>query len=134
MANLKQKRARIYTDFDLAFGNNAITGDINKKLDVNAVKQSLKTLVLTKPYERPFNPLLGSEIYGLLFEPMTPFTTAAIDKSLQYLIQNYEKRARLQSIDIEPLYDLNTYNVTISFFIVGINQPQKLEIKLERLR
>ena len=78
--------------------------------------------------------MLGSEIYGLLFEPMTPFTTAAIDKSLQYLIQNYEKRARLQSIDIEPLYDLNTYNVTISFFIVGINQPQTLEIKLERLR
>ena len=134
MANLTQKRARLYKDFDLAFGNNAITGDINKKLDVNAVKQSLKTLVLTRPYERPFNPLLGSEIYGLLFEPMTTFTTAAIDKSLQYLIQNYEKRVRLQNIDIEPLYDLNTYNITIEFFIVGINQPQKLEIKLERLR
>ena len=134
MAILKQKRSRIYKDFDLAFGNNAITGDINKKIDVNAVKQSLKTLVLTKPYERPFNPLLGSEIYGLLFEPMNSFTTTAIEKSLEYLIQNYEKRARLQNIDIKPLYDLNTYDIDIAFYIVGINQPQTLEIKLERLR
>ena len=134
MAILKQKRSRIYQDFDLAFGKNAITGDINKKIDVNSVKQSLKTLVLTKPYERPFNPMLGSEIYGLLFEPMNSFTTTAIEKSLEYLIQNYEKRARLQSIDIKPLYDLNTYDIDIGFYIVGINQPQTLEIKLERLR
>lgn len=134
MAILKQKRSRIYKDFDLAFGKNAITGDINKKIDVNSVKQSLKTLVLTKPYERPFNPMLGSEIYGLLFEPMNSFTTTAIEKSLEYLIQNYEKRARLQSIDIKPLYDLNTYDIDIGFYIVGINQPQTLEIKLERLR
>ena len=134
MALLKQKRARIYKDFDLSFGKNAITGDINKKIDVNAVKQSLKTLVLTKPYERPFNPTLGSELYGLLFEPMNSFTSDAVEKSIEYLIRNYERRVRITSIEVEPLYDLNTYNINLNFYIVGINEPQRLEVKLERLR
>ena len=92
MAILKQKRARIYKDFDLSFGKNSLSGDLNKKLDVNAVKQSMINLVMTKPFERPFNPLLGSEINNLLFEQMDTFTSDAIQKNLKYLFKNYEPR------------------------------------------
>ena len=85
MAILKQKRARIYKDFDLSFGKNSLSGDLNKKLDVNAVKQSMINLVMTKPFERPFNPLLGSEINNLLFEQMDTFTSDAIQKNLSLI-------------------------------------------------
>jgi phage baseplate assembly protein W len=134
MATLKQKRARIYKDFDFAFGKNAITGDLNKKLDVNAVKQSMKNLVLTKYYERPFQPDIGSELGSLLFENADMFTADRISKSLEYLFRNYEKRARINSIDIEPNVDRNEYNVDIRFSVVGINSPEQLQVKLERLR
>ena len=134
MAILKQKRARIYKDFDLSFGKNSLSGDINKKLDVNAVKQAMINLVMTQPFERPFNPLLGSEINNLLFEHMDTFTSDAIQKNLLYLFRNYEPRCRITDLRVKPYYDLNEYVVSIDFHITGINEPQELEVRLERLR
>ena len=134
MANLRQKRARIYKDFDLSFTKNSITGDINKKLDVNAVKQSMKNLILTDIMERPFQPDLGSRLGGLLFENADIFTTDAIRATIENLLENYERRAKINSVDVEPDIDRNTYEVTINFFVIGINEPQELEVKLERLR
>jgi len=107
MAILKQKRARIYKDFDLSFGKNSLSGDINKKLDVNAVKQAMINLVMTQPFERPFNPLLGSEINNLLFEHMDTFTSDAIQKNLLYLFRNYEPRCRITDLRVKPYYELN---------------------------
>lgn len=136
MAIQKRKIARIYKDIDLSFGANAITGDINRKLDENSVKQSLKNLVLTKPYERPFNPDLSSEVAGLLFENADVFTANNIRKTIEFLITNYEPRVKLKSgsIDVQPDLDRNTMNVRIEYEVVAINEPQELTIKLERLR
>ena len=137
MALLKRKIARIYKDFDLSFGSNSITGDLNKKLDVSAVKQSLKNLILTKPYERPFNPALSSELAGLLFENIDVFTANRIRKTVQLLIDNYEPRCKLRSnnpIEVEPDYDRNSVLVKIYFEVIAINEPQELTIRLERLR
>ena len=89
---------------------------------------------MTKPFERPFNPLLGSEINNLLFEQMDTFTSDAIQKNLKYLFKNYEPRCRVTDIRVKPLYDLNEYFVAVDFHIVGINEPQELEVRLERLR
>ena len=134
MATQRQKLGRLYSDFDLAFSKNAITGDINKKLDVNAVKQSIKNLILTDIMERPFQPDLGSRLGGLLFENADIFTTDAIRVTIENLLENYERRAKINSVDVEPDIDRNTYEVTINFFVIGINEPQELEVKLERLR
>ncbi len=134
MAIQRQKLGRIYSDFDLAFRKNAITGDINKKLDVNAVKQSMKNLILTDIMERPFQPDLGSRLGGLLFENADIFTTDAIRVTIENLLENYERRAKINSVDVEPDIDRNTYEVTINFYVIGINEPQELEVKLERLR
>ena len=134
MAVQRQKITRLYKDFDLAFGKNAITGDINKKLDVNAVKQSMKNLILTELMERHFQPDLGSALAGLLFENATMFTTERIKVTIETLLENFERRAKINSIDVEPNIDNNRYDVSINFYVIGINEPQELEVKLERIR
>lgn len=137
MALLRRKIARIYKDIDLSFGSNSITGDLNKKLDVSAVKQSLKNLILTKPYERPFNPALSSELAGLLFENADFFTANRIRKTIELLIKNYEPRCKLRlanPIEVEPDYDRNAIDVKIHFEVIAINEPQELTVRLERLR
>ena len=134
MAVQRQKITRLYKDFDLAFGKNAITGDINKKLDVNAVKQSMKNLILTELMERPFQPDLGSALAGLLFENANMFTSDRIRVTIETLLKNFERRAKINSIDIEPDIDGNKYGVTINFYVIGINETQELEVKLERIR
>ena len=65
---------------------------------------------------------------------MDTFTSDAIQKNLKYLFKNYEPRCRVTDIRVKPLYDLNEYVVSVDFHIVGINEPQELEVRLERLR
>ena len=64
----KGEITRIYKDIDMAFTANAVSLDVNKKIDVNAVKQSIKNLLLTKKYDRKFNPTIESPVYRMLFE------------------------------------------------------------------
>jgi phage baseplate assembly protein W len=134
MAILRQNKARLYKDFDLSFGKNAITGDLNKKIDANAVKQSMRTLVMTQMHERPFHPELSSDLFQQLFEQMTPFTAGSMARNLETLFDNYEKRVKIDNVLVEPLYDKNEYKVKIYFEVIGLNEPQELELQLERLR
>ena len=71
MANETLKISRLYKDLDLSFTANPVTGDVAKKIDVNAVKQSLNILIQTNYYERPFAPEKGANLRGYLFEPMS---------------------------------------------------------------
>ena len=134
MAILKRKQARIYKDFDLSFGANSITGDINKKLDVAAVKQSMKNLVMTNTYERPFNPDLSSELRALLFENVEITTANRIKTNLEFLFKNFEPRAKIEDISCDAQPDLNTYDVTVLFRVICINQPEELTVRLDTLR
>lgn len=128
------KVSRIYKDLDLNFTNNPVTGDVAKKLDVNAVKQSLRILLLTNFYERPFDPGKGVNLRGYLFEPMSKVVSSSISNSIKNIIESYEPRVRVKSIQVVPNFDLNSYEVTVSFFVVGINKPQILTANLKRLR
>jgi len=125
---------RLYKDLDLAFTKNPQTWDVSKKIDVNAVKQSLKTLIFTQYNERPFQPDLGSPIYKLLFEPVDPITTEAIRQSIENLIQNHEPRVILNQLDVVPREDEHSYEITIFFTIVGIPLPVSFTTVLQRLR
>lgn len=125
---------RIYKDIDLSLKANPGSGDIAKKLDINAVKQSLKNLLYTQYGERPFQPRLGSPLYKLLFEPADPITTEAIRQAVEFLIQNYEPRVILEKIDVFPRYDDNSYEITIYFTVVGIPLPVSFSTILQRLR
>jgi phage baseplate assembly protein W len=125
---------RIYSDLDLSFAAHPITGDVAKKYDVNAVKQALKVLVLTNYYERPFQPKLGSPVYGMMFENVDIITANSLKLRLELLINKYEPRVRSQQIDVVPKPDTNEFEVTIYFYVVGVADPVSFSTVLRRSR
>lgn len=125
---------RIYSDLDLSFAAHPITGDVVKRYDVNAVKQALKVLVLTNYYERPFQPKLGSPVYGMLFENVDRITASSLKLRLELLINRYEPRIRSQQIDVVPKFDTNEFEVTIVFYVVGVVEPVTFSTILRRSR
>lgn len=125
---------RLYKDLDLTFSQHPVSADVAKKLDVNAVKQSLTILLKTQHYERHFKPELGSPIYRLLFEPMDPITTNVLKQNISELIQNFEPRVRLNSLEVNANYDHNQYDINIYFQIVGLPGPVVYSTFLKRMR
>ena len=133
--NNKSKRAtRIYKDIDLDFGRNTVTNDINKLSDVEAVKRSVRNLINTNHYERPFHPEIGSDVRAMLFEPMTPLTALNLQRKVAEVLNNFEPRINLQQVLASPDLDRNSYALKILFYVVGSNQPVEVETFLERLR
>jgi len=127
--NVKQ-----YRDLDLFFSRKS-NKDVNKVTDIEAVKRSVRNLVLLNSYEKPFHPEIAGDVRGLLFENMTPLTSAVIARKIQDVIENFEPRARLTGVQAIPDFDRNLYEVTVYFYVV--NAPTELvEVTqlLERLR
>ena len=133
--NDSTRNARQYSDLDLNFARKSSNSDVNKLTDVQAVKRSLRNLILLNYYEKPFHPEIAGGIRQMLFENMTPTVSIIIAKQIEQVIANYEPRARLVSIRAIPDYDRNSYDVNIEFYIV--NTPTELvdmSVMLERLR
>ena len=127
--NVKQ-----YRDLDLFFSKKS-NKVVNKVTDVEAVKRSVRNLMLLNTFEKPFHPEIGGDIRGLLFENMTPLTGAVISRKVEDTILNFEPRARLVGVATTPNFERNEYNVTVYFYVV--NAPTELvEVSqiLERLR
>ena len=119
--NNSSRSARIYKDLNLIFSPHPNTKDVTKKTDIEPVKQSVKNLILTKHYERPFHPEIGSlNVTDILFEPMTPLTANLLTKQISEVINNFEPRARLVSVNANPQLDRNEYEVTIQFYVINI--------------
>lgn len=125
---------RIYKDIDMSFSPNVLTKDVGKKFDVNAVKQAIKNVLLTKKGEKPFNPNYGSGVSDLLFEPMDYFVSSIMQKEIETTLENYERRVKVIDVICEPNFDLNQYEIRVEFFVVGIKEPQVYTNILERLR
>ena len=102
--------------------------------DFDAVKQSVVNLVLTKHYERPFHSEIGCNVTAMLFENITSITALSIQKSITDVIQNFEPRAKLQSVDVTENYNEDGYNVSITFYVLNITQVQNISFFLQRLR
>ena len=129
------RNVRQYRDLDLFFSRKNGTDDIEKITGIEAVKRSVRNLVLTNFYEKPFHPEIGSGIRDMLFENMTPITAVVLARKVEDVIENFEPRARLISVRSLPNLDRNEYKVTIEFFVV--NAPTELvdmTIFLEVLR
>ena len=118
------RNVRQYRDLDLFFSRKNGTNDITKITDIEAVKRSIRNLVLTNFYEKPFHPEIGSGIRDMLFENMTPITAVVLARKVEDVIENFEPRARLISVRSLPNVDRNEYEVTIEFFVV--NAPTEL--------
>lgn len=128
------EKVRIYKDLDLSFAPLPGTGDVAKKYDVNAVKQSLRILLMTANGERPFRYSLGSPIYKMLFEQMDMITANILQTQISLLIKNYEPRCKLEEVIVNPNWDLNQYDVTLRFYVVGLPDPVTYSTFLKRLR
>ena len=136
IANNDSDRAvKEYVDLDLFFGRKNSNSDIQDITNVKAVKRSVRNLILTNHYEKPFHPEIGSGVRDMLFENMTPITAIILSRKIEDVINNFEPRARLVGVRAEPDLDKNLYEVTIEFYV--INQPTELvdlTVMLERLR
>jgi len=124
----------IYKDFDLSFSRNPLTNDIGKKTDANAINQSMKMLLSTSFYERPFRPQVGSNLRRILFEPADPITIQDLRASIESLILNYEPRVQILDIKINDNAENNAYDLTIEYSLVNLIQTQTFKTTLRRLR
>jgi len=100
----------------------------------DAVKQSVKNIVLTNFYERPYNPILGGDVLAKLFENMGPFTEYEISTNIREALDNFEPRAEVDEIKVDALEDQNALNVSITFRIVNDTDPITVTVFLERVR
>ena len=132
--NNSKRANRIFKDLDLDFGRNRVTNDVNRLTDVEAVKRSVRNLINTNHYERPFHPEIGSDVRAMLFEPMTPLTALNLQRKVAEVLHNFEPRIDLQQVLANPDLDRNSYTLKIMFYVVGSNQPVEVETFLERLR
>ena len=128
------RNVRRYTDLDLFFGRKT-NSDVNKVTDVQAVKRSIRNLVLLNVYEKPFHPEIAGGVREMLFEIMSPVTAQIIARKIEDVIRNFEPRARLVGVRSLPDFDRNAYEIQVEFYVV--NAPTELvdlTVMLERLR
>tara|TARA_S200000501_G_scaffold241042_1_gene225843 strand:+ start:21 stop:449 length:429 start_codon:yes stop_codon:yes gene_type:complete len=133
-SNLSKRSGQVYRDLNLDFLQNSATKDIQKMVDIESVKRSVRNLINLNHYEKPFHPEIGSNLRAMLFENITPQMSHAIQKEISLLLENFEPRAKLVQVSTMPEFDKNAYSATISFYVQ--NSPDRVVVEsfLERIR
>ena len=134
MATVTTDIVRDFKDLDLNFTIHPIRKDINKVIGPMAVVNSIKNLILTNYYERPFQPDVGSNVRRLLFENLDNITATTLKNEIERTILNYEPRAEVKNINVKADFDNNGFKVYLEFFIVNQTQPIIINFLLERIR
>ena len=127
--NNSSLNSRVYSDLDLFFTKRSVDKDVNTLTNVQAIKRSVRNLVLTNFYEKPFHPEIGSGVRELLFEIASPLTSLAISQAVTDVINNYEPRASLNFVDVNAQLDNNAYDITINVSIVN-GPPESVDLAL----
>jgi phage baseplate assembly protein W len=128
------RNVRRYTDINLMFSPHPYSKDILTRKNVDAVKTSIQNLILTKNYERPFHPEIGSQVMSLMFENMVPSTIAAIEKSIRNTITKFEPRANLIEVNIVDKSDLNAIDIEVIFSLNNVSLPVTVTTTINRVR
>ena len=123
-----------FVDLNLLFTKHPVTRDVTCKNDVEAIKASVKNLILTRHFERPFHPDIGSNVNDLLFENFTPDRIAFTQREIELVIENFEPRALLLSVEIQDRSDSNEVAIIITFTTKNISEPVQMDILVERIR
>ena len=124
----------VFKDIPLSFTAHPITGNVKALVNRDAVKQSVKNIVLTNFYERPYAPTLGGDILAQLFENMDPITEYNVEKNIRQALDNYEPRAIVDDITSDFNQDGNAINVTLTFQIENDADPITVNVLLNRVR
>jgi phage baseplate assembly protein W len=130
MAALKN----IYSDLDLTFNRLPVTNDIALSYDEQAVVRSVRNLLLTNFYERPFQPNIGSNLNTILFEPVNNLTASHLSNDIENVINNFEPRAKINSVVVSPNSDQNSFTARISFYVGNNTTPTAVNLFLQRSR
>lgn len=139
MAVQKVNRRFDYSDLDLDFIAHPTTGDVVKKVGDDAIKRSVRNLILTNFYDRPFRPYIGSNAQKMLFDNINPLTATFLKNAIIETIQNFEPRISLFGdesrgvvVTVDP--DNNGYNVQLTYVIINRGEPVTVNLFLERIR
>ena len=131
--NSATKRKDRYVDFDKDFLPHPNGKDIIRVVDENAIKQSVETLLGHDYYEAPMQPLKGSPVHRLLFEPMGQDVVIELKEAILEVLEKYEPRIEVTEIRVEPDYDAATYEIKIIFRILNTIDLSLIEFILERV-
>jgi len=127
----------IYRDLSLFFTPNPVSGDVSMVTDVQDIKRSVRNLVMTNKFDRPFHPEIASHVRDLLFERFTPITFNLLRQRIETILENYEPRVRVLEIQIDDsgqMIDNNELNVRIFFALKNKPQTEFVDVMLERVR
>jgi phage baseplate assembly protein W len=128
------KLNNLYSDIDLMFNAHPGKGDIVLSYGDQAVIRSVRNLLSTNFYERPFQPFLGSNMNALLFEPVNSMTAGALEEDIKNVLSNYEPRVSISEIKVTAQPDNNAFSVRVAFFIGNNTLPTSVSLLLERKR
>jgi phage baseplate assembly protein W len=124
----------VYSDFVHTFLPHPHTAQITRKVNVEAVKHSLRNIIFTNKYERLRNPAFGSNLTRYLFEPLQDYILSEIEDNIEETIKLYEPRVNVTSVKATSEYDDNTVNVTIRFYVLTSQTEEEVDIVLYRVR
>ena len=131
----EKRSSRVYKDLNLNFSINPVTSDVTTVTDVIAVKRSVRNLLLTNHYDRPFHPEIGSNIQNLLFQNFGPITGNQLSRAIEEMITNFEPRARVETVECYPISDTNSYDVRVYFYVENLPaELQEFQTILEMVR
>ena len=132
--NNSSRSVKTYSDLNLNFTRNPATGDVARLTDIEAVKRSVRNLVLTNLFERPFHPEIGSSVRALLFENVTPLNAILLEDRIREVIINFEERALITNVRVIDDADRNGYRVIINFQVLNSVENVSITEFLQRLR
>ena len=125
---------KLYSDLDLTFNRLPVSNDVALRYDNQAVIASVRNLLLTNFYERPFQPNLGSNIDKLLFEPVNNLTAGLLSDEIRNVVKNFEPRATIDTIIVSPNPDGESFTSRIQFYIGNNTTPTTVNLFLQRSR
>ena len=124
----QQRVKRKYKDISMSFGANPLTNDLIAIKNASAISRSIRNIVMTLPGEKPFEPQYGSKVSKVLFQNMDMISSGIIVDEIRTSINNFEPRVELLSVESNPDFDSNSYDVTIIYDIIGADiPPQQLQ-------
>ena len=128
------RTVRRYTDLNLVFKPHPYSKDVLTRTNDDAVKTAIQNLILTKNYERPFHPEIGSQVSALIFENFIPSTITALEKSIETTIRKFEPRARILDIQINDNSDKNAIDIEVTFALSNTEEPITVATTISRAR
>lgn len=127
-------RKSLFKDLDLDFIMHPTTGDVSQKTDAEAIKRSVRNLVLMNRYDKLFHPEIDSRVTKMLFEPATPIMAMGLRSNLIDILNRYEPRAKITDIIVAFNENKNSFDIQVSFIVLATREVSKVFVSLERIR